>query len=138
MEYFYNDYESCSSVTNTFDDQVASDSLAAAGENYLSLTSLATRQAFGALAYTNTPESPWIFLKEISSNGNVQTVDVLFPFHPIAIYSNATILRYILDPLFIHQEAGYWPYQFSIHDLGALFPNATGHHTDNPEMMVCV
>lgn len=91
------------------------------------------RQAFGALEYTNSPESPWIFLKEISSNGNVQTVDVLFPFHPIAMYANATLLRYMLDPLFINQEAGHWKFQFSIHDLGFHFPNATGHDDGNDE-----
>ena len=33
----------------------------------------------------------------------------------------------MLDPLFINQEAGYWPYKFAIHDLGA-FPNATGYN----------
>jgi len=37
----------------------------------------------------------------------------------------------MLDPLFINQEAGYWPYMFSIHDLGSSFPNATGHNDGN-------
>lgn len=63
----------------------------------------------------------------------MQTVDVIFPFHPIAIYANATILRYMLDPLFINQEAGHWPYAFSIHDLGSGFPNATGHDNGDAE-----
>ena len=134
MAHFYNDYASCGSATSSFDDQVASDSKSAGGDDYVSLTSLAVRQAFGALEYTNSPETPWIFLKEISSDGNIQTVDVIFPFHPIIIYTNATLLRYILDPLFINQEAGYWPYQFSIHDLGSAFPNATGHNDGNDEM----
>ncbi|KAK4547118.1 hypothetical protein LTR36_001339 [Oleoguttula mirabilis] len=128
LEYFYNDYETGSSIASAFDAQISTDSLAAGGQNYLSLTSLAARQAFGALEFTNTPEMPYVFLKEISSDGNIQTVDVMFPFHPIAVYLNATILRYMLDPLFINQEAGNWPYQFSIHDLGSSFPNATGHN----------
>lgn len=134
VSYFYNDYDECSTITSSFDDQISSDSISAGGQDYLSLTSLAVRQAFGALEFTNSPETPWVFLKEISSDGNIQTVDVIFPFHPIAIYTNATLLRYILDPLFINQEAGYWPYQFSIHDLGSAFPNATGHNDGNDEM----
>jgi hypothetical protein len=134
VAHFYNDFESCSSATSSFDDQVSSDSISAGGQDYLTLTSLAVRQAFGALEFTNSPETPWVFLKEISSDGNVQTVDVTFPFHPIAIYTNPKLLRYILDPLFINQEAGYWPYQFSIHDLGFAFPNATGHNDGNDEM----
>lgn len=36
-------------------------------------------------------------------------------------------MRYILDPLFINQEAGYFPYTFAAHDLGP-FPNATGYN----------
>jgi hypothetical protein len=51
---------------------------------------------------------------------------VIFPFHPIAIYTNASLLKYLLDPLFINQEAGNWPNKYAIHDIGAAFPNATG------------
>lgn len=51
---------------------------------------------------------------------------VIFPFHPIAIYTNASLLKYLLDPLFINQEAGNWPNSYAIHDIGAAFPNATG------------
>ena len=134
VEYFYNDYSTVSGITSVFDEQIATDSRAAGGDGYLSLTSLAVRQAFGALEYTNVPTQPFIFLKEISSNGNTQTVDVIFLFHPIVLYTDATLLRYILDPLLINQEAGYWPYQFSIHDLGSHFPNATGHNDGNAEV----
>jgi hypothetical protein len=85
---------------------VSSDSQAAGGQNYASLTSLAARQAFGSLEFVNTPTEPLVFMKEISSDGNVNTVDVIFPFHPLAIYSNPDILKWLLDPLFINQEAG--------------------------------
>ncbi|KAK0941868.1 hypothetical protein LTR48_001306 [Friedmanniomyces endolithicus] len=132
--YFYNDYKDGETIANAFDQKVANDSKAAGGDDYTSLTSLAARQAFGSLVFTNTPDAPYVFLKEISSDGNIQTVDVIFPFHPIAIYLNPTLLRYMLDPLFINQEAGYWPYMFSIHDLGSSFPNATGHNDGNDEM----
>ena len=47
----------------------------AGGQDYLSLTSLAVRQAFGSIEYTNTPTEPLLFMKEISSDGNVNTVD---------------------------------------------------------------
>ncbi|KAH9841230.1 DUF1793-domain-containing protein [Teratosphaeria destructans] len=133
VEYFYNDYSNGSEIATQLDQQIATDSIAAGGQDYLSITSLSVRQAFGALEYTNTPSNPYVFLKEISSDGNVQTVDVIFPFHPIAIYLNPTLLSWMLNPLFINQEAGYWPYMYSIHDLGANFPNATGHNDGNDE-----
>jgi len=116
--FFYNDYDTASTMATSFDNQVASDSAAAAGSNYTTITSLATRQAFGALQLVNTPDTPYMFMKEISSDGNIQTVDVIFPFHPIVIYANPTLLKLILEPLFINQEAGNWPYAFSIHDIG--------------------
>ncbi|KAK4555056.1 hypothetical protein LTR86_007822 [Recurvomyces mirabilis] len=133
VDFFYNDYAKGSSLASIFDDKVKSDSVAAGGDDYSALTALAARQAFGALEFTNTPDAPYVFLKEISSDGNIQTVDVIFPFHPMAIYLNPSMLKYMLDPLFINQEAGFWPYAFSIHDLGTSFPNATGHNDGNAE-----
>ncbi|KAF2167094.1 hypothetical protein M409DRAFT_54300 [Zasmidium cellare ATCC 36951] len=127
VEYFYNQYSNISAASEAFDSKVEADSKASGGDDYYALTALATRQAFGALEYTNKPSQPWIFLKEISSDGDIQTVDVIFPFFPIIIYTNPKLLKYLLDPLFINQEAGYWPYAFSIHDLGH-FPNATGYN----------
>ncbi|OQO13427.1 hypothetical protein B0A48_01655 [Cryoendolithus antarcticus] len=109
LKFFFDDYETGSSLATSLDNKIASDSVAAGGQDYFSLTSLATRQAFGALEGTNTPTEPWVFLKEISSDGNVQTVDVIFPFHLIAIYLNPSMLKYLLDPLFIQQEAGNFP-----------------------------
>ena len=120
-------------MATSFDNQVSSDSNAAGGSNYAAITSLATRQAFAATEFANTPTNPLLFLKEISSDGNVNTVDVIFPFHPIAIYTNATLLKWLLDPLFINQEAGNWPNTYSIHDIGSNYPNATGHSDGNDE-----
>lgn len=134
MEYFYNQYSNISAASQAFDSKVESDSNAI-NDGYYSLTALSVRQAFGTLAYTNKPSQPWIFLKEISSDGDIQTVDVIFPFFPIIIYSNPSLLKYILDPLFINQEAGYWPYAFSIHDLGT-WPNASSSSLFQSETFV--
>lgn len=97
------------------------------------MTSLAARQAFGATQLAGTPDTPYLFLKEISSDGNIQTVDVIFPGHPIFLYTNPTLLKLLLDPLFINQESGQYPNQYSMHDLGSHYPNATGHSAGNDE-----
>jgi hypothetical protein len=75
LSYFFTHYDDACSIASTFDEKVSSDSMALGGQDYLSLTSLAARQAFGAIEYTNTPTEPWLFMKEISSDGNVNTVD---------------------------------------------------------------
>ncbi|PIB02392.1 hypothetical protein CB0940_01877 [Cercospora beticola] len=133
MKWFYDDYSNAKALSSSFDSKVQSDSVAAGGADYAKITSLAVRQAFAANEFANTPEKPLLFMKEISSDGNTNTVDVIFPFHPIAIYANATLLKWLLDPLFINQEAGNWPKKYSIHDIGSNFPNATGHSDGNAE-----
>lgn len=134
LTFFYDDYANATSTMNSFDGQVETDSIAAGGQDYLTITSLAARQAFGATQLTGTPEKMYLFLKEISSDGNVQTVDVIFPFHPILMYSNPTLLKLLLDPLFENQESGQYPNTYAMHDLGSLYPNATGHPLGNDEM----
>lgn len=75
LSYFFTHYDDACTIASAFDNKVSTDSMAAGGQDYLSLTSLAARQAFGAIEYTNTPTEPWLFMKEISSDGNVNTVD---------------------------------------------------------------
>jgi hypothetical protein len=107
----------------------------AGGPNLAAITSLSVRQAFGATQLVGTPQKTYFFMKEISSNGNTQTVDVVFPMHPILLYTNPQLLKFMLDPLLEQQEFGHWPHKFAIHDLGSHFPNATGHADGQSEEM---
>ncbi|ESZ97777.1 hypothetical protein SBOR_1838 [Sclerotinia borealis F-4128] len=129
---FYNDWVNKWGV---WDHKFAVDSLAAGGQDYLTITSLSARQAFGAVQLCGTPDKPYYFLKEISSDGNTQTVDVIFPAMPIFLYSNPVLLKYLLDPLYENQEAGHFPQEYAIHDLGSNYPRAVGHPTGDGEPM---
>lgn len=122
-------------MSNDVDIKIAKDSLAAAGQDYLTLTSLATRQAFGAVQLVGTLEKPYLFLKEISSNGNTQTVDVIFPASPIFFHLNPELVKLLMDPHYENQESGHYPNKYAIHDLGTHYPNATGHPDGNDEPM---
>ncbi|KAI1142549.1 glutaminase A [Hypoxylon sp. FL0543] len=134
MTFFYNDYDEASSLATDLDNKVASDSLAGAGQNYLTLTSLSVRQTFGALQFTGTDSDPLVFLKEISSNSDIQTVDVIFPAMPLILYLDPAILNYLLKPLFLNQENGHYPNTNAIHDLGT-FPVAKGYPDGSDEPM---
>ncbi|KAH8813098.1 glutaminase GtaA [Xylogone sp. PMI_703] len=127
VSFFYNDYDHASSAATSFDNQVAADALAAGGNDYVTITSLSARQAFGALQPVGNKTKQYIFMKEISSDGNVNTVDVVFPLHPVLLYTNPVNLKLLLDPLFENQESGQYPNTYSMHDLGSSYPNATGH-----------
>lgn len=104
-------------------------------EAYYSIVALSTRQIMGAYILTVPPSGgcsntggnvsePLFFQKEISSDGNVNTVDVLYPAMPFFLYANPDLLRYSLEPLFQNQENGFYPNGYSMHDLGTNFPNA--------------
>lgn len=74
-------------------------------------------------------------MKEISSDGNVNTVDVIFPAHPIFLYTNPELLNLLLKPLFEIQESGNYPNAYAMHDVGSHYPNATGHPKGDDEAM---
>lgn len=71
LDFFYNDYSTSAGLATNLDVEVATDSLAAAGQDYLTLTSLAVRQAWGGLNLCGNSTDKYIFLKEISSDGYV-------------------------------------------------------------------
>lgn len=135
LSFFHKDYSESSQLATSFDNRVAKDSIATAGQDYLTITSLSARQAFGATQLCGTEDKMYLFLKEISSDGNMNTVDVIFPAYPIFLYSNPALLRLVLDPLFENQEAGKYPRDYSMHDLGSSYPNATGHPDGGDEKM---
>ena len=131
---FFRDYSHACAESDELDNRIHTDSVMAAGPVYSLITTLALRQTFGGLQFAGTPEKPYIFLKEISSNSDIQTVDVIFPAYPIFMYLNATLSRYLLDPLFENQESGAYPNTYAEHDLGT-FPVAKGYPAGDDEAM---
>ena len=67
----------------------------------------------------STDQDPLMFLKEISSDGNVNTVDVIMPTHPILYALCPDWIRYLLTPYLIYQSSGAWPNDYIVHDMGA-------------------
>ncbi|KAI1280140.1 hypothetical protein F5Y07DRAFT_356022 [Xylaria sp. FL0933] len=135
IQYHYDDYETAVYLAHDYSDQLAKDAYASGSKDYQDIAALSARQVLGATQFSGTPDSPIIFLKEISSNGNFQTVDVIFPAFPFFLYTNPQWLAYLLEPLLEHQLSGQYPNDYSMHDLGAHFPNATGHSDGKDEYM---
>ncbi|KAH6880095.1 glutaminase GtaA [Thelonectria olida] len=133
VTFFYNDYDHAVEYSDRLDEQIADNSTAAGGQDYLTITSLAVRQVFGSLTYTGTQDQVLVFLKEISSNSDIQTVDVLFPALPIMLYLNPDLIRYTLDPL-LENARFHYPNDFAQHDLGT-YPKALGHPKGDDEPM---
>lgn len=62
--------------------------------------------------------TPQMFLKEISSDGNIQTVDVMYQTWPIFVSLNPGYLKLFLEPVLAYSATGAWPHPWTIHDLG--------------------
>lgn len=133
--FHYLDYHNAQSLAQNYSLQLEKDATAAAGYEYRDILALAARQIMGALQFSGTPDNPLIFLKEISSNGNAQTIDVIFPTWPFFMYTNPRWLAYLLEPQLEHQLSGQYPHKYSMHDLGTHFPNLTGHADGTDEYM---
>ncbi|KAL1902968.1 hypothetical protein Sste5346_000880 [Sporothrix stenoceras] len=131
---FYFNWDIETHDAQLLDSKIHNDAFDAGGQDYASLTTLAVRQVFGSLQVAHGSRQNYLFLKEISSDGDIQTVDVIFPAHPIFLYLNPELLKLLLDPLFENQESGHYPNPWSIHDLG-FFPNAVGFPNGNDEAM---
>ncbi|KAK7744441.1 hypothetical protein SLS53_003325 [Cytospora paraplurivora] len=109
-------------------------------EAYYSIVALSTRQILAAYVYAIPPDAtasdtPLMFQKEISSDGNVNTVDVLYPATPFFLWANPDMIKYTLEALYQNEESGFYPNGYSMHDLGSHFPNATGHVEGDDEYM---
>lgn len=136
ISFFYHDVANSKATADALDTRILNDAYKAEGQAYADVVSFSLRQAYGATEFGGTPSSPILYLKEISSNGNMQTVDVMYPATPLFYYLNVDYLKYLLEPLFYEMEGGFWPQPFSIHDIGTHYPNATGHENGIEEDMV--
>jgi len=117
------------------DARVTKDATKAGGAKYAALCTLALRQAFGATEMVGTAAKPWMFMKEISSDGNISTIDIMYPSFPVFLYANPNLLKMQMDPLFDYAESGKWPQLYAEHDIGSSYPNANGHNDGGGENM---
>lgn len=135
LAFHYNDFANACTLASDYSHQLAQDAYLSGADDYVDIVALSARQVMGATTFSGTPDDPILFLKEISSNGNFQTIDVIFPSFPFFLYTNPRWLAYLLEPLIEHMLSGQYPNKYAMHDLGTHFPNATGHQDGNDEYM---
>ncbi|MDQ2848786.1 MAG: DUF5127 domain-containing protein [Actinomycetota bacterium] len=135
VAFFHRDFAAAAERADKLDTMIASDARAAGGDQYAGILALSLRQAFGGTELVSHNGKPWAFLKEISSDGNVSTIDVTYPCMPAFLYADPAYLALILEPMLDYAENGGWPKEFAEHDLGSHYPNADGHNDGNEEDM---
>jgi Domain of unknown function (DUF5127)/Domain of unknown function (DUF4965)/Domain of unknown function (DUF1793)/Domain of unknown function (DUF4964) len=126
LAFFHADLAGARQRATALDAKVSADARKAGGAEYEALCLLSLRQAYGATELALGPDhTPWAFLKEISSNGDMSTVDVIFPASPVWIYLDPQYLSLLLRPIFGYAASGQWTEQFAPHDVG-IYPTASG------------
>lgn len=109
LQYHYHDFDKAFALASNYSEQLSEDSLKSGSEDYKDIVAVSARQVMGACSFAGIPDDPIIFFKEISSDGNMNTVDVIFPAFPFFLYTNPRWLAYLLEPLIEHQLSGQYP-----------------------------
>ncbi|HMI53661.1 MAG TPA: DUF4965 domain-containing protein [Candidatus Saccharimonadales bacterium] len=128
------EYVSLESAGVRFDRQLREDLEHAGGTGYAQLATLAYRQTLGAHALVaDVDGSPMLFAKENFSNGDIATVDVLYPSAPFFLLFNPTLLEAQLRPVLDYARLPRWKFSFAPHDLGK-YPLANGQDYGGGEL----
>ena len=110
-----------------FDHDLTSDLTTEAGAHYAYICTVAYRQAIAAhKLVADVDGRPMLFGKENFSNGDISTVDVMYPSAPIFLFFNPALLEaQILPVLEYAAMPNRWHFPFAPHDLGQ-YPLANG------------
>ncbi len=117
-----------------YDDELAADLEHAAGPGYRQLATLAYRQTLAAHGLVaDLDGKPMLFAKENFSNGDIATVDVLYPSAPFFLFFNPALLEAQVRPVLEYASLPRWKFPFAPHDLGR-YPLANGQEYGGGEL----
>ena len=120
-------YTSLEARGTALDKELTADLTKAGGEHYAAIAILAYRQAMAAHGLVADADgTPFLFAKENFSNGDIATVDVLYPSAPFFLFFNPKLLEAQILPVLEYAALpNRWKFPFAPHDLGQ-YPLANG------------
>lgn len=102
----FKDYEGVRTRCAAFDLSSLQQLTAAGGQRYATYSALAHRQATGATVtvWNEARGEWWAYMKEISSDGDVSTVDVIYPASPFFVLYGPELLKRTLLPVLAYGQ----------------------------------
>ena len=113
------DYSSLLKRCEKFDQELTADLTTVGGERYAQVCVLAYRECVAACGLAaDANKQPLFFTKENTSNGDIATVDVIYPMDPIWILLSPTLAKASLVPDLAYAASSRWKFPNAPHDLG--------------------
>ncbi|GAA6061954.1 hypothetical protein JCM10212_001996 [Sporobolomyces blumeae] len=149
LSFALGDYPNVVQLGREFNDKLYEDARLVDSQEYAHVVSISTRQIFAALEaiwdeseeggdskeglvtyspVTGKPIPTMVMLKEVSSNGNCGTVDVLAPFLPFMVYASPSLIPLLLEPTIRYAATGLYAPVPPPHDIGDHYPSCIGHN----------
>jgi hypothetical protein len=130
------DYSQLVDRCEAFDRELMADLTKAGGARYAQIAALAYRQCLaGTGLAADAKGQPLLFTKENTSNGDIATVDVIFPMEPIFVALSPTLAKASLAPVLNYAASSHWKFPNAPHDLGT-YPVVMGRDDGGEGMPV--
>ncbi len=130
------DYASLVKRCEDFDKDLVADLTKVGGARYAQIAALSYRQAIaGCGLAADANKQPLLFTKENTSNGDIATVDVIYPMDPIFIALSPTLAKASLVSVLDYAASAHWKFPNAPHDLGT-YPVVMGRDDGGEGMPV--
>ncbi len=102
-----------------FDADLVGDARRLGGDSYADIVALAYRQAWAGNGLAiDARKQPLLFTKENTSNGDIATVDVIFPMDPVWVLLSPALAKASLVSVLDYSASPHWRFPNAPHDLG--------------------
>ncbi|MBI1332791.1 MAG: DUF4965 domain-containing protein [Armatimonadetes bacterium] len=130
------DYDTLRARCQKFDSDLVADAEQAGGDKYAKILALSYRECVAANGLAaDANKQPLYFTKENTSNGDIATVDVIYPMAPIWLLLSPTLMKASLVSNFMYAGSPHWKFPNAPHDLGT-YPQVTGRDDGGEGMPV--
>ncbi|KAJ5724566.1 hypothetical protein N7493_006294 [Penicillium malachiteum] len=141
VTYFLDDYDDANTESAELDDLISDAGSDSFGDKYSDILALSVRQVYGGTEVTIPNDSldtseVRAFIKEISSDGNINTVDVIYATFPIFYILSPEFIKLLITPVFEYMATDAYSENYAVHDIGTNYPNATGHESSGESMPI--